>query len=362
MKAYHCDSCGSLVFFDNVSCVKCGHALGFLPAVGGLSAFEPVGNGAWKSLAPRATDHLYRQCINGQQHGVCNWMIEADDPTPFCVSCRLNEMIPNLESPGNRERWHRLEMAKHRVIYTLLQQGLPMDGVAGENRPGLSFKFLSDIPGGPSVPTGHENGLITINIAEADDDERERRRVNLHEPYRTLLGHLRHETVHYYWDRLIANSHWVERWRTLFGDENRDYTAALKAYYQQGPPADWQTRHVSAYASSHPWEDWAETGAHYFHIIDTLETAASFGMTLKPKHPAAGSMTSDLQEMRVLDSSFDSLLERWFPLTYALNSLNRGMGLHDLYPFALSNPAIEKLRFVHEVVQTTRTSERDLKV
>src|SRR5882724_532740 len=210
MKAYHCDGCGSLVFFDNVSCVHCGHALGFLPASDRLSALEPAENGAWKALAPNAKRQLHRKCINGQRYQVCNWMIELDDPAPFCAACRLNEMIPNLELPGNQERWRRLEMAKRRVIYTIHQLGLPMDAVPGENRPALRFRFLSDVAGGPAVPTGHENGLITINIAEADDDERERRRVNLHEPYRTLLGHLRHEVAHYYWDRLIANTIWIE--------------------------------------------------------------------------------------------------------------------------------------------------------
>jgi hypothetical protein len=284
-------------------------------------------------------------------------MVPADDPSRFCISCRLNEMIPDLQVPGNRERWHRLEKAKRRVIYTILQLGLPMTSVPDTNLPGLRFNFLGDIPGRPPVTTGHENGLIIVNIAEADDDERERRRMSLHEPYRTLLGHLRHEVAHYYWDRLIAKSNWLEPWRSHFGDEQRDYGPALKEYYQQGPPADWQSHYVSAYASSHPWEDWAETWAHYFHIIDTLETAASFGMALKPRHPAAQSMSTDLKMVRVFDSSFDTLLERWFPLTYALNSLNRGMGLPDLYPFALSTPAIEKLRFVHQVAQEKRPAD-----
>jgi hypothetical protein len=354
MKTYHCDGCGSLVFFDNVSCVMCGLALGYLPALSDLSALQPAENGTWRALAPSANNQLYRQCTNGQQHQVCNWMVAVKSSDPFCISCRLNEMIPSLEIHGNRERWHRLEMAKRRVIYTILQLDLPMDAVPGTDRPALCFSFLGDVPGEAPVPTGHENGLITINITEADDDERERRRVHLHEPYRTLLGHLRHEVAHYYWDRLIANSPWLNRWRAIFGDENWDYTDALQSYYQMGPPADWQAWYVSAYASAHPWEDWAETWAHYFHIIDTVETAASFGMTLKPRHPAAKTMTADPKKVARFDASFDTLLENWFPLIYALNSLNRGMGLHDLYPFALSTQAIEKLRFVHEVIQTTR--------
>lgn len=321
-----------------------------------LSALEPSDNGTWEALTSRAKGRWYRQCSNGAKHQVCNWMIPSGDPDAFCLSCRLDEIIPDLTVSGNLERWRKIEMAKRRVIYTILQLRLPTEAVPEENRPGLRFKFLGDVEGGPPVTTGHENGLITINIAEADDDKRERRRVSLHEPYRTLLGHLRHETAHYYWDRLIANSRWLESWRAQFGDESLDYGTALQAYYDKGPPSDWQIHSVSAYASAHPWEDWAETWAHYFHIIDSLETAASFGMALKPRHPAANSMTTDLKTIRVFDSSFDTLLERWFPLTYALNSLNRGMGLHDLYPFALSTQAIEKLRFVHEVVQASHSN------
>jgi hypothetical protein len=356
MKTYQCDGCGNLIFFENVICVNCSHPLGFIPGELRLCALEPAGNETWRPLASAVRGQLYRKCANEQQHQICNWMVTAEDKNQFCVSCQLTEIIPDLTVAGNKERWHRLEMAKRRVVFTLLRLGLPMEGAGDEKRPPLRFRFLGDVAGGKPMFTGHENGLITINIAEADDDERERRRVSLHEPYRTLLGHLRHEVSHYYWDRLIANSPWLSRFRALFGDENRDYGADLQAYYQQGPSADWQSKYVSAYASSHPWEDWAETCAHYFHIIDTVETAASFGMTLKPKHPAATSMTADLARVGDFDSGFDLLLKQWFPLTYALNSLNRGMGLHDLYPFVLSNAAIEKLRFIHEVVHTKRTS------
>ena len=352
MKTFHCEACGNLVFFENVQCVKCGHALGFLPPTGELSALEAADDGTWRPLAAGSGHQLYRACLNGRDHRVCNWMVPASDSNPFCVSCRLNQTIPDLSVAGNQERWYKLEKAKRRIIYTITKLRLPMAS-AENNRPALRFSFLGDVPGGPAVITGHENGLITLNIAEADDDERERRRVNLHEPYRTLLGHLRHEVAHYYWDRLLANTVLLGPFRSLFGDETRDYQAALQAYYQHGPPPDWQTRHVSAYASSHPWEDWAETWAHYFHIVDMVETAASFGIALKPRHPAARAMTADPKIALEQDSNFDALLEQWFPLTYALNALNRGMGLHDVYPFVLSSPAIEKLRFIHDVVHAT---------
>jgi hypothetical protein len=361
VKTFYCDSCRSLVFFENVKCVKCSHVLGFLPGPGDLSALEPAQDELWRPLAQGQTGRLYRVCDNGRQHQVCNWLVEAHDPNPLCTSCRLNKLIPDLSVPGNVDRWHKLEMAKRRIIYTIMRLGLPMEGAPAENRPPLRFNFIGDLPGSPPPLTSHLNGLIAINIAEADDAEREHRRVNLHEPYRTLLGHLRHEVAHYYWDRLIANGKWLAGFRKLFGDENADYGAALAKYYKDGAPADWQERHVSAYASAHPWEDWAETWAHYFHIMDMVETAGSFGMTLHPMHPAAKTMTAEPRNAFNFNLSFDSVLENWFPLTYALNSLNRGMGLLDAYPFVLSVQAIEKLRFIHELVQSLHAQNAETK-
>lgn len=352
MKTFYCQACNNLVFFENDKCLKCNHPLGFIPETGELSALERGENNAWRPLA-KGENKLYRSCDNATKHKVCNWLVAADDPNPLCVSCRLTTIIPDLTVAGNIERWQKVEQAKRRVIYTIMRLGLPTEAVAEENRPALRFNFVGDVPGAPPVLTGHANGLIVLNIAEADDAERERRRVNLHEPYRTLLGHFRHEIAHYYWDRLIARSQWLEPFRKLFGDETADYAAALKKYYNQGAPQDWQSSHVSAYASSHPWEDWAETWAHYFHILDMVETAGAFGMTLRPRHPAADAMTAEPKRISVFDVEFDCLVENWFPLTYALNSLNRGMGLRDIYPFALSAPALDKLRFVHEVVRST---------
>lgn len=260
----------------------------------------------------------------------------------------MDKTIPNLAMPENLERWRKTEIAKRRLIYTLKRLQLPMEG--RENRPPLRFNFLAEIPGGAPVLSGHENGLITLNIAEADDAEREKRRTSLHEPYRTLLGHFRHESGHYYWDQLIANTPRLARFRELFGDETQDYSAALKEHYQRGAPSDWQTHLISAYASSHPWEDWAETWAHYLHIMDTMETAAGFGVSLAPKHPDARAMTADPKKAAGQKTDFENILKHWFPLTYAFNSLNRGMGLPDLYPFVLSDPVVKKLHFIHEAV------------
>jgi len=281
-------------------------------------------------------------------------MVPMVDPEPLCRACRLNGVVPDLQVQGNLGRWHKLELAKRRVILRLLQLGLPLSGVPSENRTNLEFRFMADSPGQPAVMSGHAQGVITLNIAEADDIERERRRVNLHEPYRTLLGHMRHEIAHFYWDRLIANSHWTESFREIFGDERQDYSSALKTHYERGAPNNWQSSYISSYASAHPWEDWAETGAHYFHILDLTETASSFGMALRPEHPAAQTMTTEPAKPADL-ANFDALIAHWFPLTYALNTLNRDMGLTDLYPFALSDPVVGKLRFAHEVLQGAGT-------
>ena len=194
--------------------------------------------------------------------------------------------------------------------------------------------------------------MITINVAEADDEERERRRINLHEPYRTLIGHFRHELAHYYWERLVSRSALLSHFRQLFGDETLPYPGALQQHYQQGPAPDWQTRFVSAYASAHPWEDWAETGAHYLHMMDTLETAAAFGVTLTRERSSSTPMPMQPRNLVLIERDFDRLVKDWMPLTCALNEFNRGMGLPDLYPFVLNSAVIEKLRFIHRVIQT----------
>lgn len=350
MKTFYCDACGSLVFFENTRCLACGHALGFLPDVLDLSAIEPEADSTVRALAEPAQGRRYRACANGRDHAVCNWLIPATESAGFCLACALNDVIPDLSVAGNRERWHRLELAKRRLVYTLLKLGLPLQADPNDQATGLRFRFLADAADGSRPLTGHADGVITINLAEADDDEREKRRVTLNEPYRTLLGHFRHEAGHYTWDRLVARTAFLEPFRQLFGDERADYAAALQHHYQHGAPADWPDRHVSAYASVHPWEDWAESTAHYFHLTDTLDTAAGFGLSLKPRHPAASSMTADLRQVAHPNTGFDALLAAWFPLTYALNSLNRSVGLPDAYPFVLSARAVEKLRFIHDVL------------
>lgn len=322
-----------MLFFDNFQCVRCGHRVAYLPDVLDFDACIPTPEGLFES--PRHPGKLYRSCFNAE---VCNWMLPADVDGSLCRSCRLTRTIP--DQPENQVRWARLEAAKRRLVYSLLELGLPIvDRLVDEND-GLAFDFLVSQPDQP-VLTGHASGVITINAAEADDEARELARVSLNEPYRTLLGHFRHESGHYYFDQLLAGGPDLPEFRRLFGDERADYGEALKLHHENGPPVDWLERgFISAYASSHPWEDWAETWAHYLHLVDTLETAQSFGLKVERLAAQAEEQTG-----------FHKLLEDWVPLTLALNSLNRSMGLQDLYPFVLSQAAIDKLCFVHELVR-----------
>jgi hypothetical protein len=265
-------------------------------------------------------------------------------------------VIPNLSDPDGRAAWLKIEQAKRRLVYTLLSWRLPLASKSDDPKEGLGFAFLKQAAGGPPVLTGHEDGLITLNIAEADDPFRESARQNLGETYRTLLGHFRHESGHYYWFRLVRNDQaLLNAFRTLFGDESVAYDGALKSHYYPGERAGWQNDHVSAYAAAHPWEDWAETWAHYQHMWDTMETAAAFGLSLGPRLPAKVNDKPTLAaSTNLVTESFEQLLAGWPALTLAINGLNRAMGLQDAYPFAPSEKVVTKLRFVHELVARFR--------
>ncbi len=350
MKIFHCGQCSQRVFFENVKCEQCFALLGYLPDFGEVGAFEPVGDGIWRSLHPAALGKHYRQCNNYALEQVCNWMIPAESDDVLCRSCVLTETIPNLSSPDNRLLWRRLEAAKRRLLYTLLVLGLPVESYAQQPSYGMRFDFKESTHI-EAVMTGHADGLITINLSEADDAMREQIRVEMHEPYRTLLGHFRHEIGHYYFDRLVSNTSWIDAFRACFGDERVDYQTALHAHYANGVSSGWESTYVSEYAAMHPWEDWAETWAHYLHIVDTLDTATACELVLAPDHVNLPELSD---HTAVTEASFDNLMQRWFSLTYVLNSLNRSMGMQDAYPFVLAPTVITKLRFVHDVIESNQ--------
>ncbi|AHK80186.1 hypothetical protein M911_14660 [Ectothiorhodospira haloalkaliphila] len=352
MRLFNCGSCGQLIYFENTSCTRCGHTLGFLPDTLEVAALEPEEGGLWRPVGA-VSQGRYRMCNHYARDAVCNWMVPAEEDERFCAACRLNQVIPDLSVPGNKKLWYRLETEKRRLVYSLLRLKLPV--VPRTRDPlGLAFAFMADVE--PQfyeterVMTGHAQGLITINIAEADPATRERLREQMAEPYRTILGHFRHESGHYYWERLIRDSPWLEIFRAHFGDERENYAQALQRHYQQGPPSDWGQHFISSYASSHPWEDWAETWAHYLHIVDTLETAHAWGLEVGPRVEQGCDLRAapdfDPYEQR----DFAPLMDHWLPLTYALNSLNRSMGHSSAYPFVLSPKAMEKMALIHRIV------------
>jgi hypothetical protein len=351
MKLFKCQSCGQVLYFENTTCERCSHRLGYLPKAFTLSALEPV-NELWRALDKPQPQ--VRFCENAG-YDVCNWLIDDDAVGTLCAVCRHNHTIPDISIGDNLLRWRQLESAKHWLFYTLKQLRLPLKTRIDDPEHGLAFDFLAGSPSatGPKSLTGHDNGLITIALEEADDAERERRRTQMGEPYRSLLGHFRHEVGHYFWDVLIRDGNRLEECRAVFGDDSADYGTALQAHYQNGAPANWQEHCVSAYATTHPWEDWAETWAHYLHIVDTLEMASAFGIRVKPRVSRDETLAAEIDLDPYRAGSIQEIIEAWLPLTFAVNSLNRAMGNHDLYPFVLSPAVIKKLGFVHQVVHST---------
>ncbi len=341
MRLFECQYCGQMLYFENVTCESCRHRLGYLAERGELCAVES--RGEWFEVL--GGEGRWRFCENAGADA-CNWLVDAEGEELFCRACRHNRTIPDLAQRNNLANWRRMEMAKHRLFYSLIRLGLPLASWADEPH-GLAFDFLADGPGS-AVMTGHDEGLITVSLAEADDAERERRRAQMGEPYRTLLGHFRHEVGHYSWDRLVRDGGHLEACRAVFGDDRADYGEALKRHYAEGARGDWRERYVSSYASAHPWEDFAESWAHYLHIIDTLDTAAAFGIEVHPGVEAglAAAIAGDPYG----DGPFEPLIEQWLPLTFALNSLNRSIGQNDAYPFVLSGPVVAKLAFIHRLV------------
>lgn len=355
MKLFACPNCGQRLYFENVQCLHCGSSVVYDPEQAEFVLTQEDG---------------VFLCANVDQCG-CNW--RAPEGQTFCRACALNKTIPDLSIAGNQERWTRAEFAKKRAVYSLLAFGLPVGPKLNpDDEEGLAFDLLADTagagPGGERILTGHDNGLITLNVAEADSAEREKMRVQMGESYRTVLGHFRHELGHYYWDRLIRDDvQWLERFRAIFGDEQGDYATALQRHYAEGAPLDWQSNYISAYATTHPWEDWAESWAHYLHITDTLEMVHALNFPL-------GRLDTGVNELSSADTAEDSMpsapqnddtvepfaliLERWLVLSEASNSINRCMGLPDLYPFVISPTAGSKLAFVHELVSAAGRGRR----
>jgi len=339
MLTFTCEFCAATLFFENGTCLACGHNVGFRADDLTMCTVEGA---AAVGLQP---------CRNWTEYAACNWFAPVRaDGNRYCVSCSLNELVPALADLQRRALWADTERAKRRLIFTLLEIGLPLLGLG--DKQALSFRLLADEradtgavdppPETEPIYIGHDNGRLTLNVVEADDALREAIRKRMHEPYRTMLGHLRHEIGHYYWYLLVDGMPIQESFRDLFGDERADYDAAMQHYYDAGPVVDWQQTFVSAYASMHPWEDFSETWAHYIHILDTLETASTSALALGGRG-VASPLPLDAHR------PFASVLADWVPLGVCLNQLNRSMGMRDAYPFAITDRIADKLAFVHDL-------------
>jgi hypothetical protein len=357
MQSFNCTRCRRVTYFENSLCLGCGAALGFDPDALTIKALEATPDDATllAEIGAGNAGRSFRRCSNAD-HGACNWLVAAEEPAGLCRACALNRTIPDLSDPGHLAAWREVESAKKRLVYSLIRFGLPIEGCPPDVAP-LTFDVV------PNAQTGHLDGVITIDVAEADAIERERRREHFDELYRTVLGHLRHEAAHYYWPIVVERTGLIEPFRALFGDERADYGEALARHHANGPPSDWPSTFVSAYATAHPWEDWAETWAHYLHIVDTVDTAEATGLEPRAKGLVLGSAWPFGRIDIYRNMSLEELMERWFPLTTALNELTRSMGHRDFYPFVTPAAVIPKFEFVHRAIRTAvNSATRDLPV
>ena len=353
MKTFRCTYCRGIAFFDDTLCTACGHRLAYSPERRDLLALAPAPDGRWWIVGGEAADPV-NLCRNTLDKA-CNQALPEGAPPGLCSACALTRTIPNLERPGHLEAWIRLERAKRRLLWTLQGLGLTWRSRAEDPEHGLVFEFLSDadMPPGERASTGHTDGHIVVKAEEADDAVIAKHRQDLSEPYRTVLGHFRHEIGHYYWNVLVRERGREEAFRGLFGDERIDYGGARQTYYA-AKADNWQAQYISQYAAMHPWEDWAESFAHYLHMVDGVETGIDHALSLAP----AEAVLPTLDLTTAADAyamPFDDLLRNWGALIIVLNQFNRGMGLADAYPFVPSATAIEKFRFVDQEVRAARS-------
>lgn len=350
MKVFQCGNCGHPLFFESYKCENCGHLSGYRDIDRKMLTFNYMGS----SMISDRERIEYKYCRNNE-HGVCNWLLEKSDPHEFCSACQLNRTIPNLLDQKNFPKWKNLEIAKHRLIYQLQKIGLDLPSKINNND-GLCFDFIAK-QNNHKIMTGHANGVITILLREADSVIREQTRMQLLEPYRTLIGHLRHEVGHYFWERLVFNNQDVlMAFRTIFGNEQANYSEALKSHYQHGAPENWQRSFISKYAASHPWEDWAETWAHYLHIMDMMETAHFFGLKVNPTDILIN-MTTEATFDPYGITDFETIVRACVPLSFAVNSINRAMGIPDVYPFVISEGVVQKMTFIHGLLLSMRNTQ-----
>jgi hypothetical protein len=344
MLRYTCGSCSGPVYFDNGSCLNCGARLALMPDLVRIGALSQDARGDWHEVG-RTDENSYRPCANAADHAVCNGVVETASAGALCRACEFTVQIPALTGAMTLEYWRRLERAKRRLLCGLAQLGLPVESHSTRPAHALSFAFGADTAHDGHFVTGHAGGLISINVAEADDVEREIFRTAAGEPSRTLLGHFRHESGHYYLDHFARSTSAAWLINATFGDMRNDYDAALDAYHSRSAPIAADDRYISHYASAHPQEDWAETWAHYLLIVDTLQSAEQAGVAPRAR---AGTRA------RPRASDFDALVDRWLALAEFANEMARSLGNADAYPFVLTDPVVAKMRTIDRLVRGAR--------
>lgn len=353
MRVFDCTSCGQIVFFANSECLRCHSALGYLHEHRDVLTLTAVGEGRLVDMGVPV--RVYQYCATRPVTG-CNWLVPGSRGG-LCESCALTRTRPADGDDAGLKEFVAAEAAKRRLVFQLGELGLPVKPRRVGTEGGVAFDLLSSVE--VKVVTGHDDGVITLDLAEADDEHREQLRLQLSEPYRTLLGHFRHEIGHYYWPILVNSPDVLDACRAVFGDDRADYAVAVKDHYAKAPETDgsWSDRYISRYATMHPYEDWAESFAHYLHILDTLQTAESFGVL--PHHAPRRwlPVTTGREASRPDKSaSFGELIDHWLELCYGLNQINQSMGRDDLYPFVLAPAVIGKLAFVDRLVRALPTA------
>jgi hypothetical protein len=347
VKLFDCQFCGNILYFENRSCGQCGHRLGFQPELDEMTALDTIGDG-WHPVGSQGPTHYF--CANAA-YDACNWLMSEASGETYCLACRHNGIVPDLSDPAKLVGGRELELGKHRLFYSLLRWKLPLRTRAEDPVHGLIFNFLADRQDRPKVMTGHDDGVITIALTEADDLERERRRLQMGEPYRTVLGHFRHEVGHHFWDVLVRDGGKLDACRAVFGDETVDYEEALKAHYKDGAPANWQQHFVSSYATSHPLGGFRRNLGALSSYRRHPGDGRRIRLDVKPRLDRIGGLSSHIDFDPYDASSIEPIMNAWLPFTFAINSVSRTMGTRELYPFVLSPAVITKLGFIHDLVQ-----------
>jgi hypothetical protein len=336
MRIFHCDRCGAVVPFSAQSCGWCDVPLAY---VSEERAIRPLlGTSDPAVFVVEGADQPVWRCLNTAWG--CNWLTPVESGNEWCRACRLTRGRPDTARREAIEAWMMAESAKRWLLHQLAELSLPYEPRSPSAPDGLAFDLVY-LPGQGGI-TGHRDGLVTLDLAEADDRLRDDLRRRLGEPFRTLIGHLRHEVGHYYWRRLVVESGSIGSFRDLFGDETSDYQIAIERYYRAGA-GDWDpTRFVSPYAAAHPFEDWAETFAHYLHIVDATDTAIAHGLVPMERGPVA------IGQAPVAD--FEKVLAAWRPLNLAVSAIAESLGAAPLYPLDPTGQVVRKLSFVGRVV------------